>query len=76
MIEKVIAVLPDNDWRMTFALPRYGGLRFPSEVEDLKWSDIEWENAVFTVHQKKVEHHPGRGIRVLPIFSELRPYLE
>ena len=76
MIEKVIAVCPDNDWRLIFALPRYGGTRFPSEVEDLKWSDIDWEKSVFTVHEKKVEHHPGRGIRVVPIFSELRPHLE
>ena len=76
MIEKVIAVCPNNAWRMTFALPRYGGLRFPSEVEDLKWTDIDWDNSVFTVHEKKVEHHPGRGIRVVPIFSELRPHLE
>jgi integrase len=63
IIEKVIAVCPDHDWRLIFALPRYGGLRFPSEVEDLKWSDIDWENSVFTVHEKKVEHHPGRGRR-------------
>ncbi len=60
IIEKVIAVCPDNDWRLIFALPRYGGARFPSEVEDLKWSDIDWEKSVFTVHEKKVEHHPGR----------------
>jgi hypothetical protein len=26
--------------------------------------------------EKKVEHHPGRGIRVVPIFPELRPHLE
>jgi integrase len=76
VIERVIAVCPDNDWRLIFALPRYGGVRFPSEVEDLKWSDIDWENSRFSVHEKKVEHHPGRGVRVVPIFSELRPHLE
>ena len=76
MIERVISVCPDNDWRLIFALPRYGGVRFPSEVEDLKWSDIDWENSRFTVHEKKVEHHPGRGVRVVPIFSELKPHLE
>lgn len=76
MIERVIAVCPDHDWRLIFALPRYGGLRFPSEVEDLKWSDIDWENLVFTVHEKKVEHHPGRGVRVVPIFGDLRPHVE
>ena len=76
VIERIIAVCPDNDWRLIFALPRYGGVRFPSEVEDLKWSDIDWENSRFSVHEKKVEHHSGRGVRVVPIFGELRPHLE
>jgi len=75
-IETVIAACPNNDWRLIFALPRYGGLRFPSEVENLKWSDVDWENSRFTVHEKKVEHHPGRGRRVVPIFAGLRPHLE
>jgi len=75
-IEAVIAACPDDDWRLIFALPRYGGLRFPSEVENLKWSDVDWENSRFTVHEKKVEHHPGRGRRVVPIFEALRPHLE
>ncbi len=76
VIEKVIASCPDEQWRLVFALPRYAGVRFPSEVQDLKWSDIDWENSRFTVHEKKVEHHPGRGLRVVPIFAELRPHLE
>jgi len=75
-IEAVIAACPDGDWRLIFALPRYGGLRFPSEVENLAWSDVDWENSRFTVHEKKVEHHPGRGRRVVPIFEALRPHLE
>jgi integrase len=75
-IETVIAACPDNDWRLIFALPRYGGLRFPSEVEGLRWSDVDWVESRFTVHEKKVEHHPGRGRRVVPIFAELRPHLE
>jgi integrase len=75
-IERVIAACPDNDWRLIFALPRYAGVRFPSEVVDLKWSDVDWENSRFTVHEKKVEHHPGRGHRTVPISAELRPHLE
>lgn len=75
-IERVIAACPDSDWRLIFALPRYGGIRFPSEAEKLKWEDVDWENSRFTVHEKKVEHHPGRGRRVVPIFAALRPHLE
>ena len=75
-IERVIAACPDEDWRMIFAMPRFGGIRFPSEAEALKWEDVDWANSRFTVHEKKVEHHPGRGRRVVPIFEALRPHLE
>jgi integrase len=75
-IERVIAVCPDNDWRLTFALPRYAGMRFPSEFRELKWSDVDWENSRFIVYEPKVEHHPGRGHRTVPISVELRPHLE
>lgn len=61
---------------MIFALTRYGGIRFPSDAEALKWEDADWENARFTGHEKKVEHHPGRGRRLVPIFKSLRPHLE
>jgi len=73
--EAVLAACPDPSWRLVFALVRYGGLRCPSEVTRLKWSDVNWERMRFTVHARKTEHHEGGGIRVCPIFPELYPYL-
>ncbi len=75
-IEKVIAACPNAEWRLLFALARYGGLRVPSEVAELKWSDVKWSESRFVVHARKVEHHEGHETRVVPIFEELRPYLE
>ena len=75
-IEQVIAACPDDQWRLIFALPRYAGVRFPSEVADLKWDDVDWTTGRFTIHEPKVEHHAGRGTRVVPIFADLRPHLE
>jgi integrase len=75
-IEAVIATCPTEDWRMIFALVRHGGVRFPSEVEGLKWTDVDFANSRFTVHERKVEHHAGRGRREVPIFTALRPHLE
>ena len=75
-IERVIAACPDNDWRLTFAMPRYAGMRFPSEFRELKWSDVDWENSRFIFYEPKVEHHPSRGHRTVPISAELRPHLE
>ena len=31
-IAKVLAVCPDNQWRLLIVLARYGGLRMPSEA--------------------------------------------
>jgi hypothetical protein len=75
-IERVIAACPNHGWRMAFALPRYLATRMPSEAEKLKWSDVDWEKNVITIREPKVEHHAGRGIRIVPIFPELRPHLE
>jgi len=74
--DKVLTACPNTQWKLLFALSRYGGLRSPSEPLALKWSDIDWAAGRFTVHSPKTEHHEGKATRVVPIFPELRPYLE
>ena len=76
MAERVSLACPDDEWRLLFALSRYGGLRCPSEHMGLKWSDINWKAGRFTVHSPKTEHHEGGESRQVPIFPELRPLLE
>lgn len=77
-IETINRLMPfmDPTWQTIVALSRFGGLRCPSEVLSLKWTDIDWERSRMAVPEPKVEHHAGRGIRSCPIFPELRPYLE
>ncbi len=41
----------------------------------LRWEDIDWQRNRFTVRSPKTEHHEGKAFRVVPIFPELRPYL-
>jgi len=72
---KVLAACPDAQWRLLFALSRYGGLRCPSEHMALRWQDVDWENGRFTVRSSKTEHHHGGESRQVPIFPELRPCL-
>jgi integrase len=76
VIERVIQACPNHEWRLIFALARYAGLRIPSEIQGLKWDDIHWESNRFTVRATKVEHHAGHETRSVPIFPQLRPYLE
>lgn len=73
--QAVIDACPNAQWRLVFALCRYGGLRCASEVARLKWEDINWEKMRFTVHAKKTKHHADAGIRIVPIFPELYPSL-
>jgi integrase len=73
---KVIEACPDAQWRLLFALSRFGGLRCPSEHLALRWGDINWALGRMTVHSPKTEHHEGKGERVVPIFPELRPHLD
>jgi integrase len=72
----VLEACPDAQWRLLFALSRFGGLRCPSEHLGLRWSDVDWERNRITIHSPKTEHHEGKDSRVIPVFPELRPYLE
>ena len=76
MAQKVIDACPDAEWRLIFALSRFGGLRCPSEHLLLKWGDVDWERDRFKVTSPKTEHHEGKGFRWVPIFPELRFHLE
>jgi len=67
----VLDACPNPQWRLVFALCRFGGLRCASEIVRLKWEDVNWEKSRFTVHSSKTEHHCDAGIRVVPIFPEL-----
>jgi len=74
--QAVLEACPDAQWRLLFALGRYGGLRCPSEHLGLRWVDVDWDRDRMTVHSPKTEHHPGGESRQIPLFPELRPYLE
>ncbi|MBA4107679.1 MAG: integrase [Pirellula sp.] len=72
---KVIEACPNAQWRLLFALSRFGGLRCPSEHLALKWADIDWATNRFTVRSPKTEHHEDKAERIVPIFPELKRYL-
>jgi integrase len=73
---KVLKACPDNQWKLLFALSRYGGLRCPSEHLALTWGDVDFEAGRIIVRSPKTEHHEGKEYRIMPLFPELRPYLQ
>jgi len=73
--KKVLDACPDAEWRLIFALCRYGGLRCPSEIVRLRWGDVLWSENRFIVTSPKTARHPGGASRQVPLFPELLPYL-
>ena len=76
VIMQLIDACPNAEWRLLVALARFAGLRIPSEIRFLKWSHIDWAKGRMLVTSPKTERHPGGESRYVPIFPELRPYLE
>jgi integrase len=74
--QKVLDACPDAEWRLLFALGRFGGLRCPSEHLELKWSDINWAENRMIVRSPKTEHIDGHEERVVPLFPELLSHLQ
>jgi integrase len=72
----VLEACPDTEWRLIFALARYGGLRVPSELLQLRWTEVDWERGRFLVHAPKTEHHEDGGERWVPLYPELRIIME
>ena len=65
---KLLAACPNQEWRTIIALARIDGLRCPSELQQLRWSDVDWEGKRFTVRSPKTELHEGQDKRIVPLF--------
>lgn len=76
MIARVMDSAPDAEWRAIIALARYGGLRTPSETLALRWTDIDWERGQIRIRVAKLKDYEGKSQRMIPLFSELRPFLD
>ena len=72
----MLAACPDDEWKLLFALSRYGGLRCPSEHMALRWIDVDYVNWTTMTVQSPKTAHQGKSSRVVPIFPELRPFLQ
>jgi len=72
--QAVLDACPDHEWRLLFALSRFGGLRCPSEHLALTWADVDWERGRIRVRSPKTEGQ-GKAERFVPLFPELREHL-
>ncbi|MGC8541815.1 MAG: tyrosine-type recombinase/integrase [Phycisphaerae bacterium] len=75
VVAKILGACPDVQWRCIIALSRFAGIRVPSELLPLRWTDVDWQENSIVIHSPKTEHHEGGASRTIPLFAELRPYL-
>jgi integrase len=75
LVNRLLAVA-NPTWRTIIALARFGGLRCPSEVLSLEWRHIDWEQNIITETSPKTSRYDGKGSRTIPLFAELRTFLE
>src|SRR6516225_8362314 len=75
MVQKLLDVA-NPTWRIIIALCRLGGLRCPSEVLSLEWRHVDWERNRITVPSPKTDRYDGKAHRTIPLFADLRPFLE
>ncbi len=73
--DAILEACPDQEWRTIFTLARFGGMRCPSEVLALRWSDIVWGRSRFKVRSSKTARY-GKGERIVPLFPEVLRELE
>ena len=58
--QKILEKCPDIEWKLIFALSRFGGLRCPSETLSLTWNDIDFEKGRMLARSPKTAHHEAR----------------
>jgi integrase len=73
VIDKAIEHASDIEWKLIIALARYAGVRVPSEVLALRWTDVYWDQAKVLIRASKTEHHVGKESRLIPLFPEFHP---
>jgi len=73
---KLLEACPNQEWRTLIAFARIGGLRCPSELVRLRWTDINWAENRFLVRASKTERYVQHRERVVPLFPVLRTELE
>jgi len=60
---------------LLLVMARYLGVRVPSEIVPLKWTDVDWENSRIVITSPKTKRHKDGEKRVCPIFPEVLPAL-
>jgi integrase len=72
---RLLAACESTEERLMVGLARFAGLRTPSEIADLRWSDFDSVNRTLRIRSPKTAHHADGGIRKVPVFPILMDLL-
>ncbi|MBQ9016629.1 tyrosine-type recombinase/integrase [Candidatus Saccharibacteria bacterium] len=70
----ILNACPSKEWRVAFALWRFGGLRF-REAYALQWADVNFDRRRLVVHSSKTSRY-GKPSRLVPLFPEIAQELD
>lgn len=75
--ERILDACPNAEMRLIFSLARFAGLRIPSELKFMDWSDINLNGDRFIVRVPKATNRKAQEAgqfetRPVPMFPELR----
>jgi integrase len=83
VVKRMLEVIPEKEladqviyWQLRLILMRFAGLRSPSELNALRWCDVNFELGRLRIHSPKLKHLGNRGIREMPIPPEVQTILE
>lgn len=74
-VDAVLAKAPNTECRLAILLARFGGLRIPSELLELRWIDIDWDESKIVIHSPKGKRYAHRITRTIPLFPRLKQSL-
>lgn len=73
-VRQVISACADPEDALMFALGRFAGLRLPSELLDLRWTDIDLDRLVMRIRSPKLRNRPA-SVRDVPVMPEAQQAL-
>ncbi len=68
--------LPDLYWKTRHELMRHMGCRAPSELNGLRWSEVDWNLEKLVIHSPKTANYKGKEKRPCKIFPAVLPLLK
>lgn len=74
--QRLLDACVGSEERLMVGLARFAGLRMPSEIRDLRWSDFDAAGRTLTIRSPKTAHHKAGGVRRVPVFPLLMRLLE